>query len=61
MAQSVKRPVLGFGSGPDLIVCVFKPRDRLCMDSMESAWDFSLPLSLSASPWLALSLSKNKH
>ena len=61
MAQSVKRPVLGFGSGHDLIVCVFEPRDRLCMDSMESAISLSLSLSLSASPWLALSLSKNKH
>ena len=34
MAQSVKRPTLAFGSGPDLMVCEFKPHVGLCADSV---------------------------
>ena len=44
VAQLVKRPTLGFGSGHDLTVRKFKPRVGLCADSAEPAWD---PLSLS--------------
>ena len=61
VAQSVKRPTLGFGSGHDLTVHEFKPCIGLCADSMESARDPLLP-SLSAPPLhtqaCALSLSK---
>ena len=56
MAQSVKRPTLGFGSGHDLTVREFDLRVGLCADSLEPAWD-SLSLSLSAPPLLALSVS----
>ena len=54
MAQSVKCPLLDFGSGRGLIVCEFKPRVGLCADGVESAWD---SLFLSAPPLLAISLS----
>ena len=57
MAQSVKRPTLGFGSGYDLTVCEFEACVQLCTVSAEPAWD---SLSLSASPLLALSLKINK-
>ena len=50
MAQSVKHPTLGFGSGHDLMVCEFEPRTGLYTDSSEPAWD-------SLSPSLSLSLS----
>ena len=72
MAQSVKRPTLGFGSGHDLTVRGFEPRVGLCADSMGPAWDplsppFSLPfpthvymLALSLSLSLSLSLKINK-
>ena len=45
VAQSVKRPTLGFGSGHDLTVCGFEPRGA---DSVEPAWD-----SLSLCPFPA--------
>ena len=59
LAQSVKRPTLGFGSGHDLTVREFEPRIGLCADSAEPA-SGSLPPSLSVPPLLApfLSLSK---
>ena len=50
VAHSIKLPILGFGSGHDLMVCGLKPHNRLCTDSMEPAWDslsLSLPSSLS--------------
>ena len=44
MAQSVKRPTLGFGSGHDLTVHEFKSHVGLCIDSAEPVWDsVSLP------------------
>ena len=58
MAQSVKRLTLGFSSGHDLTVREFGPRAGLCADNMESAWDFSLPLSLPLPGLLSLSLKK---
>ena len=52
VAQSVKRPTLGFGSGHDLTVHEFEPHISLCTDIVEPSWDsLSLPLSF-------LSLSK---
>ena len=57
VAQSVKRPTLGFGSGHDLAVREFKPCIRLHAGDVEPAWD-SLSPSLSGPPPLALSLSK---
>ena len=60
MAQSVKRPTLGFGSGHDLTVREFDLRVGLCADSWEPAWD-SLSLSLSAPPPLALSVSLSQN
>ena len=59
MAQSVKQPTLGFGSGHDLMVCEFEPHAGLCADSAEPAWD-SLS-TLSVPPLLGLSLSQNKY
>ena len=45
VAQSVKPLALGLGSGHDHTVCRFKPRIRLCTDSVKSAWNsLSLPL-----------------
>ena len=49
MAQSVKCPTLGFGSGHDLMVHEIKPRIGICADSTEPAWDSHF-LSLSAPP-----------
>ena len=48
VAQLVIRSTLDFGSGHDLTVHEIKPHVRLCTDSMEPAWDFLSPLSLSA-------------
>ena len=59
MAQSVKSPTLGFYSGHDLTVCDFEPRDGLCADSTEPAWD-CLSLPLSAPPPITLSVSLSK-
>ena len=59
LAQSVKRPTLGFGSGHDLTVCEFELRNGLCVDSAGPAWD-SLSLPLYPFPALALSLKINK-
>ena len=59
MAQSVKHPTLGFGSGCDLTVREFKSYIRLFADGTEPAWD-SLSLSLCPSPARAFSLSQNK-
>ena len=61
MAQSVKRPTLGLGSGHDLTVHEVEMHLGLCTDGTEPAWDSvspSLSLSLSAPSPLALSLSK---
>ena len=56
MAQSIKRPTLGFGLGHDLTVCelvsLSPTRVRWQWDSL-LVWD-SLPPSLSAPPPLAL-------
>ena len=65
MAQSVKRQMLGFSSGHDLMVHEFKPCIGLCADRAESAWDsFSAPpllmLSLSLSLSLCVCLRRNK-
>ena len=49
MALSVKHLTLGFGSGHDLTVSEVEPHIGLCADSMEPAWDFSLPVSPSVS------------
>ena len=47
MAQLVKHPPLGFGSGHDLMVCEFEPRVGLCAHNVDPAWDSqSLRLSL---------------
>ena len=59
VAQSVKHPTLGFGSGDDLMVRGIKPHVRPHADSAEPAWD-SLPLPLSLCPFPALSVSLNK-
>ena len=48
MAQSVKRPTLGFRLSHDLTVCEFEPHIGFCADSAKPAWD-SLSLSLSLS------------
>ena len=65
MAQSVKRPTLGFGSGHDLVVRGFEPWIGLCADSAEPAGDslcpsLSDPASLVLSLSLSLSLKINK-
>ena len=60
MAQSVKRPAPGFGSGHDLTVREFEPCIGLCPGSAEPAWD-SLSLSFSAPPALSLSLSLSRY
>ena len=52
--QLVKHPTLDFSSGLDLTVREFKPQVRLCVDSVEPAWD-SLPPP--TPPQLVLSLS----
>ena len=59
MAQSVKRPTLGFSSGHDLTVHEFEPHIGVCADGAQSAWDF-LPVPLCPSPAHTLSLSKIK-
>ena len=56
VTQSVKHLTLHFGSGHDLVVHGFKPRIKLCADSLESAWD-SLSSSLLALPPLRLKVS----
>ena len=48
VAQSVEHPTVDLGSGHDLTACGFEPHIRLCVDSMEPAWDsllLSLPLT----------------
>ena len=60
VAQSVKQPTLGFGSGHDLTVCECGPSIGFAAVSVGS----SVPLSLCPSPVFSLSssLSKiNKH
>ena len=49
MAQSIKLPTLGFGSGHDLRVGKFETHIGLCIDSAEPAWN-SLSSSLCPSP-----------
>ena len=46
MAQLVKRPALGFGSGHDIMVHGMESCVGLCADSMELAWILSLLLPL---------------
>ena len=61
VAQSVKYPTLGFGSGHDLTVREFQPRVGHYADSAEPAWDFSLPLSLPLPSLVSLSLSPSQN
>ena len=58
MAQSIKHPTLGFGSGHDLTVCEIELHVGLCADSTELAWDSLSPLFLPFPCSLSLSLSK---
>ena len=65
MAQLVKHPILGFGSGHDLTVHKFEPCVGLCADSAEPAWDSLSPFlsgttQLMRSLSLPLSLKTNK-
>ena len=62
MAQSVKCPTLGFGSGHGPVVRGFEPHIGLCVDSVEPAWDSLSPsLSLLVDVHaLALARSQNK-
>ena len=64
VAQLVKYQTLDFGSSHDLTVHGIEPHVGLRADSMEPAWDFSLPLStpplLSLSPSLSLLKLKKK-
>ena len=60
MVRSVKRPTPGFDSGHDPTVHGTELPGALCADSMEPAWDFSVPFSL-CPPRLARSLSLNKY
>ena len=61
VAQSVKHPILGFSSSPDLKVRELEPQIPVCVDSAETAWDsLTLPLSLSLSSSRCLCLSQNK-
>ena len=47
VAQSIERPIMGFSSGHDLMVCEFKHLNGLCTDNVEPAWDsLSFPLFL---------------
>ena len=55
MAQFVKRSVLDFGSGHDLMIWEIKPCVRLCTDNAEPAWDSHS--SLSAPPLLVRALN----
>ena len=60
MAQSVKHPTLGFGSGHDLMVCEFEPLVGLHSDSAEPAWDsLSLFALLLLKCAMSLSLSRS--
>ena len=43
VAQSVKCPPLDFDSSNDLTLHEIEPRIRLCIDSMEPAWDPLFP------------------
>ena len=47
VAQWVKHPTLDFSSGHDLVVHGIEPNIRLCLESIQPAWD-SLSPSLSA-------------
>ena len=63
MVQSIQRPTLGSGSGPDLMVGGFESRIGLHADGAEPARDsLSLPFSLclSAFPAHSLSIKINK-
>ena len=56
MAQSFECLALDSGLGHNLMVCGIEPHVRLCIDSMEPAWD-SLSPCLSAPPLLMLFVS----
>ena len=58
VAQSVTCATLDFSSGHDLMVHEFQSRIGLCADSVEPAWDFSLPLSLPLTGLISVSFSK---
>ena len=61
MAQSIKRPTLGFSSGHELMVCGFKPHVGLHTDSAQPAWDaLSIPLSVLLLLVLSVFLKINK-
>ena len=62
VAQSVKRPTLGFSSGHDLTVYEFEPHVKLCADNSEpgACFRFCVSLSLWPSPAHVLSLSVAK-
>ena len=54
VAQSVKHPILGFGSNLTISwFCEFKPCIGLCIDSAEPAWDSLFP-PLSGPPSLKI-------
>ena len=59
MSQSVKQPILDFGSGHDLMVQGIRLCTELHTDSTDPAWDFSLSLSAPAPLMLFLSLKIN--
>ena len=59
VAQWVKLPTLGFGSGHDLQVGEFKPHLGLCIEREEPAWDSFSP-SLFDPLLLTLSISLSK-
>ena len=59
VAQSVKCPILGLHSGHDHVVREFKPRIRLCADSVDGAClGFCLLLFLPLPHLLSVSFSK---
>ena len=60
VAQSVKRPTLGFGSGRDLTVRGIEPHVGLCADIAEPAWEPLLSLFAPPRRVCVLCLSQNK-
>ena len=60
VAQSVKHPTLGFGSGLNLMAGGIKPRTGLCADSTDPASD-SLSPSLFVPPIFMHTLSLSKQ
>ena len=62
VAQSVKRPTLGFGSGHDLTVREFEPCIGLCADSSAcgACFGFCVSLSVSAPPPINVLFLRNE-